>query len=166
MHFVPTFAVGPLTGMSNLRLAPIPSDGKPVSACFRRRYFAIRRSTPQEEAAAWKFVKWMTRPGVSLPAKWDVFPARKSIVNRPDFKEQAKNGIQDMHVLLDANAHAVEPGGLVFGRQKAFRVVWYGLAQCIYGDTPFDAVASDLEKQANDIVKQVEKDADPYALYR
>ena len=52
-----------------------------------RHYLLIRPGTPEEEAASWKFLKWMVRKDIPLdPRGWFGWPSRKDIVDRADFK--------------------------------------------------------------------------------
>lgn len=72
---------------SRYMVAPLPAnEGDQSAISFGSRiYLAIRRSTPEKEAASWELVKWLTRADISLPDFWFGYPSRKDLVQREDF---------------------------------------------------------------------------------
>lgn len=72
-------------------VAHIPS-GKDKVTGVGGNNLAIFKNTPAKEAAAWKFVKWMTSPEMNL--KWGTMtgytPLRDSVVNSQGYKDYLK----------------------------------------------------------------------------
>jgi multiple sugar transport system substrate-binding protein len=74
----------PLTFDWGTALMPIPSDGQMATNMGGEQIF-IFKTTPEEEAAAWGFVKWLTSKEIQL--KWDILtgfiPVRESVATDP-----------------------------------------------------------------------------------
>jgi ABC-type glycerol-3-phosphate transport system substrate-binding protein len=83
---------------------PRVEPGAKAGVAPRRLYFAIRRSTPNEEKASWEFVKWMSRPDVAIPNNWTGYPCRKDIFKRQTTNNQAKNNAARLSEVLAATA--------------------------------------------------------------
>lgn len=63
-----------------IRFAFLPTFGPKVMPAVDERFLAVRRSTPEKEAASWKFVKWINRKDITLGGQsdlWFAWPARK-----------------------------------------------------------------------------------------
>lgn len=108
MHLETNQSVGAAIERPELRLAPMPSiDGRPRTLGAYRLYLAVRDSTPKQEAASWEFIKWISRPGVSLPQAIAGFPVRRDFTNRDDFRARMQGKIQNPEVLFTASEYGV-----------------------------------------------------------
>lgn len=148
MEFLPTFDLPAVQDKPNYRIAPIPTDGRQVVLAECRQYFAIRRSTPEEERASWEFVKWMTRAGVSLGPSYDVFPCRKSIASRPEVTSAAGRvqGLVEAFRLIE---HTVDLEDNAFNRRQAFINMIRRLGVPVATCKDVTGYISDAEKRAN-----------------
>lgn len=92
-------------------LAPLPSIGQNRRlANLGSLYLAVRKSTPEEEAVSWKFIKWISRKDVGLPAGPYGYPVRKDIIEREDFRERGKTWFQNFYVPWEENQRLVDLG--------------------------------------------------------
>lgn len=108
MHLETNQSVGPAIDRPSLRLAPMPSiDGRPRTLGAYRLYLAVRDSTPEQEAASWEFIKWISRPDVSLPQVIAGFPVRRDFTSRDDFRARMQGKIQNPEVLFTASEYGV-----------------------------------------------------------
>ncbi|GMV90936.1 MAG: hypothetical protein AMXMBFR82_07140 [Candidatus Hydrogenedentota bacterium] len=155
MFIIPSFDLPQIENRTDLRVMPLPTDKEKVCIAECRRYFAIRKSTPQQEMASWKFVKWMTREGISLPTNWDVFPCRSNITGREDFRLQSKSKIQGLAEALTTNSIAVDPGDPVYGRRDALIYIVSGLAGPMVEGQPLSPIVEKIEIQANTMIRQI-----------
>lgn len=88
------------------RFAPIPTFGEPVFPSLQSLYLAVRKSTPEKEAASWELIKWISRRNAPLPEFWFGYPVRNDITQRPDYDEWSKSFCQGIEVPMRATAGA------------------------------------------------------------
>jgi formylglycine-generating enzyme required for sulfatase activity/beta-lactamase regulating signal transducer with metallopeptidase domain/ABC-type glycerol-3-phosphate transport system substrate-binding protein len=152
MQVVPVNQLEPVIDMKRLRIAPLPTAGKEVTACEMRLYFAVRKASEAEEKASWEFIKWMSRPDVSLPPLWKGFPCRKDIVQRPEFIAMTANGIQNFEVAVTSAWRGIDVGDQVINRSKGFDALWSGLVPVLVAGTELSSVADVTTQMANDAI--------------
>lgn len=90
--------------MRRFRFAFMPSSGGSATPSGLRYFLAVRRSTPEREAASWEFIKWISRRDVTLPDVWYGFPCRKDLLMRDDFKRFAARSCQDFRIAFQSMA--------------------------------------------------------------
>lgn len=70
-----------------LGVAPLPVEGRPAVIGYGTNIGIFRTGTPEQIAAAWKFVKWFVAP--EQQARWAVqtgyVPVRRSALSHPDY---------------------------------------------------------------------------------
>ena len=71
--------------------AALPTSGENAVAMGYRHYLAIRKITPEKEAASWEFVKWMARRDISLPDFWFGYPCRKDLPETEGFERWSRS---------------------------------------------------------------------------
>ncbi len=167
MYFVHSKDVRFFSDNHNLRLAPLPTFSKRTAALFGGRFFAVRKSDAAHEAAAWKFVKWMTRKDVGTPAEWMGYPARSDFILREDFKEAASKGVQGLELLFTEPMNTVEIGDPAFHRFLGTYYLWQGILGIIRSpngmasDSMSDAIA-----KANGAISPISTGANPFQRFR
>ena len=92
----------------------LPSTVQAPAAPFRAPLWAVPKSTPQRELAAWKFIRWMLDEPQT--AEWSArtgeLPARLSAVNDAKWQQQAD---PLMPAVMSTFAPAVQPEPLISG---------------------------------------------------
>ncbi len=70
-------------------IAPLPVEGKPAVIGYGTNIGIFRTGTPQQIAAAWRFIKWFTAP--ERQAQWAKLtfyvPVRRSALEVPEYQE-------------------------------------------------------------------------------
>lgn len=153
IHFEYNNRVAPVMNNSKFRLAPMPTlGGRNVTFSARRLYFAIRRSTLDEERASWELVKWFSRPDVSLPAPLSTFPCRNDIATRPEFREREAKGVQGLGALLETIRTSRDLGDFANNRLAGLNSFSKDFAAVLTGDRKFDDVVAEAESRANSLI--------------
>ncbi|MEO0026205.1 MAG: ABC transporter substrate-binding protein [candidate division WOR-3 bacterium] len=72
-----------------LGIAPLPVEGRPAVIGYGTNIGIFRTGTPEQLAAAWRFVKWFVEP--EQQAKWAVrtgyVPVRRSALAHPEYRK-------------------------------------------------------------------------------
>jgi len=111
----------------NYEVAPLPTDGLDVFNSGNRLYFAVRKSTPEEQDASWKLIKWFNRVDLPVPRYWFGFPARKGLTEQPDYQKIFRSGATGYENLYTGIARSVVAD--IRFAQPAVR----GLVDVLYG---------------------------------
>ena len=93
----------------NIRITPLPTSKEQASIFGLRLYLAVRKSTPEQEAASWEFIKWVNRSNAPFPNFWYGFPCRKDTITRPDFEQWASTMCVDFEEIYEAMSHSTMP---------------------------------------------------------
>lgn len=132
------------------RLAPLPSIG-PSKALgnFGSLYLAVRKSTPEQEAASWKLIKWISRKDVALPSALHGYPVRKDFVDREDFAAFSDKWFHGARVAWENNQYLVEFGSQAVvdryeGLKRLLVSVQMGMATGEAARTAWNAATDDL----------------------
>ena len=170
MHIQPSYRVKNMQGMQYLRMAPLPTFGKKVCADDKRYYLAVRRSTPEKEAASWAFIKWICRKDVSVertrPSRL-TFPCRKDMVERPDVLSQFEAFAQDSEYLLLGKAWPVQANFLEADTPAANDRFNEILNLLFSGALTFDEAMARASRECNGLIRAGSAiGPQPYALYR
>jgi len=137
----------------NTRLAFLPTCGEEVLANFDTLYLAIRRGAPEQEQAAWRLVKWISRSDVAMPRVLGGYPARKDFINREGFKRLAARWYPNLDLLWRANERLVDFGPCpMMGRYAAMEQlansIGFGALTGSEAKEAWDAAAKQLNEAA------------------
>ena len=153
----------------DFRLMPLPTDGEDVQLNYSTLYLTIRRSTPEQEAASWELVKWLTRRDVTMPTFWGGYPCRKDFVEREDFKASRTKSFPNLELAYQLNGKLKNYGpkniqGLFAGWQVLFEK---NIDLAIQQGTDIDAALNKGSKEAAALIKIMpEPRSNAYALYK
>lgn len=122
-------------------LIPVPTDGKQRVEIGAGLFYAIRRSTPQEERASWELIKWLSRRDVAMPQYWGGYPVRKDFIDREDFRERTKDGARNLELMYTSMEYWQTSGNHFRGKRRATReaityVMEEGTSQAFRGGPP------------------------------
>lgn len=120
MHLVSSNELASVLERRDFRIAPVPSTGAPLFVAPGRLYYAIRKSSTEEQLASWELVKWLSRKDVSLPRIPLGYPCRKDVVERYDFQRLADGGVAGLDILFTGPGRERDLGGFVLNRGRAF----------------------------------------------
>ena len=154
MHFCPAESLGDALENPNLRFAPIPSSGKPVTALRRCLYMAVRKATPEEQQASWKFIRWFCRESISVPWRYNGYPCTKSLLTRPEFRATETGRGRNVRDVFAATARVADPGDQVVGRLQGFQILWRNLAPALISGDGSEAALAKAVAQANAFLKK------------
>lgn len=143
------------------RLAPMPTWGRRVVCNNGTQYFVIRKSTAEEEKAAWRFVKWMSRRDVSMPKHWAGYPCRIDFPEREDFQAIKKAFCGNLELLYTQNAFIEDPGpATLIHRNAALEHVVGYLSRALTGEVDFPTVMAGAAREANQLIEVIPDPAD------
>lgn len=135
----------------DLRVAPLPSSGRPGFIATARLFLAVRRSSPEEERASWEFIKWIVRRDAPPPATWYGVPARRDVWNEPHIERWASGFCQDFRMMAELSGNGIHPQ-LVF-KQSSLTVVPQILRGVWTGERdPADALV-EMDQRAEEIAR-------------
>lgn len=145
----------------NYRLAPMPTWGRRTVCNNGTAYFVIRKSTPEQEKAAWRFVKWMSRRDVSMPKHWAGYPCRTDFPERADFQAIKKDFCGNLELLYTQNAFIqdIGPANLINRNVAIEHVVGY-LSRALTGEVDFPTVMASAAQEANQLIQVIPDPAD------
>jgi ABC-type glycerol-3-phosphate transport system substrate-binding protein len=110
----------------------------------------IFRATPEQEKAAWKFIKWFISPEVT--ARWaretGYLPVRKSAADLPEMKEFYEKNVRARHVYDVLPIARGEPN--VVGWQEVRKLLEDAARSVLSGSAAPEAAAASLKKAADD----------------
>ena len=132
-------------------VAPLPHDGEQPVANVYGASIVICRTSPEQEVAAWLFLKWLTEP--EQQARWvevsGYFPTRKStealLADYFDGNPRYRDGFE----LLQYGKP--EPG--VEGYERVRRMIAETMVAAFEGE-PLEELLPDLETRANAVLKR------------
>jgi ABC-type glycerol-3-phosphate transport system substrate-binding protein len=149
------------------KLAPLPSEKIRLFPSPGRQYLAVRKSTPEQEAASWRLIKWISRRDASLPERWQGFPARKDIVEWPEVAKMEDPTYKNLPLLVDSTSISKTLALHVQGLEEAGLPVAIGLLGAMEGKGEFEDLMLQAEKQANAILKpMLPTAANSFNLYK
>ena len=95
-------------------MAPVPTWDKPAAIVYGTNIGMFRRATPEQKAAAWKFIKWFTGPEQQVEwslGTWYVPIHRRSLEDPRMVERLAKTpGLRAAYAQMDCAVF--EPRGL------------------------------------------------------
>lgn len=154
---------------SKWRLSPIPHFGKDVCAASGTLFVAVRRSTPEKEAASWEFVKWVTRKDSPQPSPWGGYPTRKDVIESEEYRKIAAGSFQNLDLLYTMAGAMVEIGpSTIFGRSRAIDETAANAAyQIVFGNAPAAKTLAAADIKAAQAVQIIRPpDFNSYMLYK
>jgi len=143
---------------SKYKVAHLPSNADPVTGTGNRIYLAIRKSTPEKERASWEFLKWMSRPDISLHTAWFGFPARNDIRERKDVQRMLSRGVQNYDILLEAAGRAREAD--VQFENKSLSALRRPVDMFFSGRSDLDATIASMTKIGSELLITETKSVD------
>jgi ABC-type glycerol-3-phosphate transport system substrate-binding protein len=170
MHIQPAYRIKHLQGRTDFLFAPLPTFGKEVNLDEKRYYLAIRKSTPEKEAASWKLIKWLSRHDTpvqrSSPNHQYTFPCRKDLLDRDAIRFQFDNCPQNGEFLHFGKAWPVQWHNLETDSPEA-RNHFDKVIEALFADQiSFDEAMKKAETECNAILRAGIGEVEPYALYR
>jgi len=161
MQMAPIYYLDATRGKKQYRVIPWPTDKQGVTADERTQYLVIGRSTPEQEAASWEFVKWVSRPDVPLPGKISLFHigCRKGREEREDFRLRVASYCEGFGVAEEAKTRCRMALPLFQGHHASLLALWGTFSQTISGNKD---LLSKAEESMNTILYRVSD----YRLYR
>jgi ABC-type glycerol-3-phosphate transport system substrate-binding protein len=151
------------------RIVSLPTDGKDIQLNYSTLYLSIRRSTPEQEAASWELVKWLTRRDVTLPSVWGGYPCRKDFIEREDFKAARTKSFPNLELAYELNGKLADYGpnnvqNLFWAWQVLFE---QHVDIAIQRATSIDNALRMGQEKANDLLKVIPAPRPhAYALYK
>lgn len=136
-------------------IAPLPSYGLDLSCMNGCRYYAIRRSSEEEEAASWEFVKWMSRANASLPPIRNSYPVRSDFAQREGF-ETIPPIMGNAASILAENGRLRDlgPPNLI-GRDEALNHVFDVIRQAFGGELSLEEALAKGSIEANAMLEVI-----------
>ena len=150
-----------LAAGSRYRFAFMPTFGPKAVGAFDERFLAVRKSTPEKEAASWEFLKWMCRQGISTQLEgspnavepfWYAWPARKDYEDDAVAFSEYYNGdpTVDAHKRIEAASwmRATPPIGGKWFRPGQDTQAYYEsvLRRAFAGSISWDQAAAELDE--------------------
>jgi ABC-type glycerol-3-phosphate transport system substrate-binding protein len=134
--------------ISRYEVAYLPTFGKRAQANAETLYLAVRRSSPEKEAASWEFIKWISRKDAPLPNPLSGFPCRKDVPERNDFNAAVSELCPGLEIAWYSNAHLVSPGPPnLLGRKEAFETLTRHFDEVLRGNAdPIQALTRGFEE--------------------
>lgn len=156
MQILDNVELADITIPSGLRIVPLPTFAESVTITRRSLYLAVRRSTPEKEAASWEFIKWICRRDSSPPLALGAgYPALPTYARRSDFGRIASSSIRDISVAYSVLNNIRDYGEQVEGRRLAFQAIDREVAPYLSGDKQesADTVLYRAMRKANELLK-------------
>jgi multiple sugar transport system substrate-binding protein len=156
MTFVATSGLdGVMNALSgqHLQLASLPTDGKNVQLRARGIYLCVRKSTPEREAASWKFVKWIARRDSGPAKKFEGYLCRKDVTKRPDFKSLPLADKTNIEVALDAASSSCDPAPHLGGKLVALGFLRESFNNALDGKVSYEEGVVEAFKKVNAVTK-------------
>lgn len=141
----------------DVALAPLPSYGKPAQASMGSVFLAVRRSTPEREAASWAFVKWLSRKDAPLPPGYHGIGCRRDVVTHPALLAQGAGWCGNWQEMFESNAHVAGPPatGLI-GAQQAFECLVNQYVLALQRSSDLDRALLNAAEEARTHVQPLE----------
>lgn len=158
-------------GFENLRAFPWPTFGPQVAADEKQLFFAIRKSTPEKQAASWEFIKWMLRPDVSLNAQQKGpaalnHPCRRDLTARPDFKAKLAPFAQNCEVAFLTQSWVRDYRDKRITAPGVYSHLRWLVNEMFAGERSFEEIMAKAEKECNEMIRKYSTVGYEYALYR
>ena len=131
---------------------PIPSGGVPATNMGGEQIF-IFETTPEKEAAAWKFVKWLTSEETQV--KWDILtsfmPVRDTVAKDPLYVTWATTTRPQLLPFIECQQYAhARPSVVSYSEiSDAFSEE---IQKALYGTVSVDAALASAEARVNEIL--------------
>ena len=140
---------------TEIGVAPFPSDGvHPKQVAAGGNCISISATTPEKEAAAWEFVKFMTSPeGVTAVAKNSYMASRMSVIERDDLmgsylKEEPRIG-----VTYDQIDSMVQWQNYPGESARISQIITDKMQAAVSGQLSPEQALSEIETEANKLLK-------------
>jgi multiple sugar transport system substrate-binding protein len=148
--WVPSIAENPDIGVM-----PFPSDGvHPKRVAAGGNCISISASTPEKEAAAWEFVKFMTSPeGVTAVAKNSYMATRMSVVEKDEYlgsylKEEPRAGVSYEQI-----AEMVPWQNFPGESARISQIITDKMQAAVSGQMSPEEALAEIEAEANKLLK-------------
>lgn len=129
------------------RFAYLPTFGNEVGQAGARLFLAVRKSTPEKEAASWEFVKWINRPDAALPEFWFGNPVRKDFIEREDFKKWTETACQDFEIAFKAMSWLATGSDLYWSLWTVDEITRPNLRAAFKDEITFETCMSNIERE-------------------
>ena len=168
IQFHPAYRLKNTGGQTHLRFAYMPTFGKQVVVDDKRYYLAIRKSTPEKEAASWEFVKWVCRREASKkrssPSRF-TFPCRKDLLESEEVRRSLEPYAQNAELVHYAKAWPVQWHNIEADTPEAKERFNEIVGELFSHHLSFEEAMSKAETECNAILRSEMPAAQPYALY-
>jgi len=135
-------------------VAHIPSGKNKVTGVGGNN-LAIFKNTPAKEAAAWRFVKWMSSPGMKL--RWSVMtgytPLRDSVANSQGYKDYLKAN-PEVAVMAEQMAYArPRPNNETY--PEVSRVLGLAVEKALFSKADPKWLLDEAAVESNDYIRSI-----------
>lgn len=131
-------------------VAPLPHTTRRAQINVYGPSLSIPRSTPEQQLAAWLFVRWTSEP--EQQARWveisNYFPVRKSVAAMLSEYFERNPQFADAFTALTTSDTLAEPP---FAGYDEVRDLIAAAFNAVIDDEPVDRVLADLEEEANEV---------------
>jgi ABC-type glycerol-3-phosphate transport system substrate-binding protein len=148
----------------DVRVAPLPGSRPGVYFGHYRINLAVRKSSPEQEAASWEFVKWMCRKDISAPDFWFGYPCRKDFIERDDLQAYWDQGCQNYEGVF-----RVMEGSTIQSFQShpiSIQTMPTIIGQYLQGGASLDATVAALQASAGELFFPHATSVDRAKLFR
>lgn len=131
-------------------VTPLPHTTRRAQINVYGASVSVPRSTPEQQLAAWLFIRWMSEP--AQQARWveisNYFPVRKSIAaNLPAYFEENPQFKDAFEAMVNGDTKAEPP----FAGYDEVRDLMSAAFNAVIDGEPVDRVLAELESEANEV---------------
>lgn len=136
----------------DLGVAPLPAYRQKVTGVGGSS-LAIFKAKPEEEAAAWKFVEWMSSPEVNL--KWSMMtgytPLRQSVLESPEYQQYLAEN-PDIQVVIEQAQYAkARPNEVSYA--DVSRILGIAIEEALFGNIDPKPILDNAVLEANTYIQ-------------
>lgn len=136
----------------DLGIAPLPSYRQKVTGVGGSS-LAIFKTTPQEEAAAWTFVQWMSSPENNL--KWSTLtgytPLRKSVLASPEYQSYLAENPAVQVVIEQFQYARARPNEVSYA--DVSRILGVAVEEAVFGNLDPKPILDNAVAEANTYIE-------------
>lgn len=137
------------------RVAPVPSAGRPGTAPLLNLHLAVKRSTPEREAACFDFIQWATSPTVLAQAaveKRGFLPVHDEVAESPAFLKKIEEA-PHLKVFVDALRETKPMFPFIAYGNQAYLRLGSSLQKSLDGTLTIDAALREGEESVGQVLK-------------
>jgi ABC-type glycerol-3-phosphate transport system substrate-binding protein len=133
----------------DVALAPLPAYEHKALVPSHGTFLAVRRSTPEREAASWKLIKWLSRKDMPLPSGNFGLGCRTDIVTHPELLARSGSCCQNWQELYTSKAYiAKAPTTDLVGAQLALACLDTHFVRSLQQHTDLDKALAEAASEA------------------